>query len=38
MRSLLQSKLTLLRSTCVFLFLRNWPAAYAYVWRSSVCT
>ena len=31
MRSFLPSKLTLLRSTCVFLFLRNCPTAYAYV-------
>jgi hypothetical protein len=36
MRSLFQSKLTLLRSTCVFLFLRNWPTAYAYVFGQAV--
>jgi len=36
MRRLLQSQLTLLRSTCVFLFLRNWPTAFAYVFGQTV--
>jgi hypothetical protein len=36
MRFLLQSKLTLLCSTCVFLFLRNWPTAYACLFGQAV--
>jgi hypothetical protein len=36
MHSLLQSKLTLLRSTCICLFLRNWPTANAYVFGQAV--